>query len=102
MVESPHPPIRLPNVEADGYGSGARHGVPGAMSPLPPLNGQDSAALWERFRQLLWHDTDLALWLDVSRMALEEQDLVVVVETEQLTEEFHGPVVNHVVLGGSV
>ncbi|MBM5820916.1 MAG: glucose-6-phosphate isomerase [Cyanobacteria bacterium K_Offshore_surface_m2_011] len=45
------------------------------MSPLPPLNGQDSAALWERFRQLLWHDPDLALWLDVSRMALEQQDL---------------------------
>jgi glucose-6-phosphate isomerase len=45
------------------------------MSPLPPLNGHDSAALWERFRQLLWHDPDLSLWLDVSRMALEEGDL---------------------------
>lgn len=45
------------------------------MSPLPPLNGQDSAALWERYRQLLWHDPDLCLWLDVSRMALEERDL---------------------------
>jgi glucose-6-phosphate isomerase len=45
------------------------------MSPLPPLNGHDSVALWERFRQLLWHDPDLCLWLDVSRMALEEGDL---------------------------
>ncbi|WP_216903050.1 glucose-6-phosphate isomerase [Synechococcus sp. CCY 9618] len=45
------------------------------MSPLPPLNGHDSAALWERFRQLLWHDNDLGVWLDVSRMALTGEDL---------------------------
>ena len=45
------------------------------MSPLPPLNGHDSAALWERFRQLLWHDADLGFWLDVSRMALGQEDL---------------------------
>ncbi len=45
------------------------------MSPLPPLNGHDSASLWERFRQLLWHDADLGFWLDVSRMALGQEDL---------------------------
>lgn len=45
------------------------------MSPLPPLNGNDSAALWERFDQLLWHDDDLGFWLDVSRMALGQEDL---------------------------
>ncbi len=45
------------------------------MSSLPPLNGQDSAGLWQRFQQLLWHDPDLGIWLDVSRMALADDDL---------------------------
>ena len=45
------------------------------MSSLPPLNGHDPASLWQRFRDLLWYDEALGVWLDVSRMGLEEQHL---------------------------
>ena len=38
-------------------------------------NDRDSAALWQRFCALLWHDPDLGIWLDISRMALGEADL---------------------------
>ena len=41
------------------------------MTSLPPLNGHDPSALWQRFRDLLWFDDGLGLWLDVSRMALD-------------------------------
>ncbi|MEB3165467.1 MAG: glucose-6-phosphate isomerase, partial [Cyanobacteriota bacterium] len=41
------------------------------MSSLPPLNGHDPSGLWQRFRDLLWFDDGLGLWLDVSRMALD-------------------------------
>jgi glucose-6-phosphate isomerase len=30
---------------------------------------------WQRFCQMLWHHEDLGFWLDVSRMALGQQDL---------------------------
>ena len=30
---------------------------------------------WQRFCQMLWHHQDLGFWLDVSRMALGQQDL---------------------------
>jgi thiol-disulfide isomerase/thioredoxin len=46
-----------------------------AIPPLPPLDGQDSAVLWQRFRSLLWHDAGMGFWLDVSRMAIQSQDL---------------------------
>ena len=42
-----------------------------AMTTLPPPDGQDHAALWDRFAQLLWHDDSLGVWLDVSRMGLD-------------------------------
>ncbi|MFM7085685.1 MAG: glucose-6-phosphate isomerase [Cyanobium sp.] len=45
------------------------------MTSLPPLDGQNPAALWERFCQLLWHDDDLGFWLDVSRMGLDQESL---------------------------
>jgi glucose-6-phosphate isomerase len=45
------------------------------MTSLPPLNGQDPAGLWQRFRDLLWYDDALGIWLDVSRMALTSSDL---------------------------
>jgi glucose-6-phosphate isomerase len=45
------------------------------MPPLPPLDGQDPDALWQRFCSLLWHDADLGLWLDISRMAIAQADL---------------------------
>jgi len=45
------------------------------MSSLPPLNGHDPASLWQRFRELLWYDEPLGVWLDVSRMGLEEHHL---------------------------
>ena len=44
--------------------------------PSPSFsNDRDSAALWQRFCALLWHDPDLGIWLDISRMALGEADL---------------------------
>ena len=30
---------------------------------------------WQRFCQMLWHHEDLGFWLDVSRMAISQQDL---------------------------
>ncbi len=46
-----------------------------AIPPLPPLDGQDPAVLWQRFRSLLWHDEEMGFWLDVSRMAIRREDL---------------------------
>ena len=46
-----------------------------AIPPLPPLDGQDPAGLWQRFCSLLWHDAELGLWLDISRMAIAQADL---------------------------
>ncbi len=46
-----------------------------AIPPFPPLNGQDPAGLWQRFRSLLWHDAELGFWLDISRMAVGSDDL---------------------------
>ena len=37
---------------------------------LPDLNPQDPAGLWQRFCSLLWHDSALGFWLDVSRMGI--------------------------------
>ena len=45
------------------------------MTTLPTPDGQDHAALWERFSQLLWHDDGLGFWLDVSRMGLDPEQL---------------------------
>jgi glucose-6-phosphate isomerase len=45
------------------------------MSLLPPLNGSDPSALWQRFQELLWHHEDLGFWLDISRMAVGQEDL---------------------------
>ena len=42
---------------------------------LPPLHGSDPGSLWGRFQALLWHDSDLGLWLDTSRMALSTDNL---------------------------
>ncbi|MEB3352012.1 MAG: glucose-6-phosphate isomerase [Cyanobacteriota bacterium] len=46
-----------------------------ATTLIPPLDGQDSATLWQRFQQLLWFDDGLGLWIDPSRMALGQADL---------------------------
>jgi glucose-6-phosphate isomerase len=46
-----------------------------AHLPLPPLDGHDPAGLWQRFQSLLWQDADLGFWLDISRMAVGQQDL---------------------------
>jgi glucose-6-phosphate isomerase len=45
------------------------------LSTLPPLDGQDPAGLWQRFRSLLWQDDGLGFWLDISRMAVGREDL---------------------------
>ena len=51
-------------------------------STLPPLDGHDPVALWQRFCALLWHDPTQGIWLDVSRMGLSLADL------DQLTPRF--------------
>ena len=45
------------------------------MTTLPPLQGSDATALWQRFQDLLWYDSGLGLWLDISRMGVSAQDL---------------------------
>ena len=45
------------------------------MTTLPPLQGSDAIAAWQRFLKLLWFDQDLGFWLDISRMGVSEQDL---------------------------
>ena len=46
------------------------------LSALPPLLGSDPGTLWRRFQSLLWYDSALGLWLDCSRMALAQDDLL--------------------------
>ena len=56
-------------------------GFPAAMSTFPPstafppLRASQPDQLWLRFQALLWHDSSLGIWLDPSRMALNEDDL---------------------------
>ncbi|MEB3169351.1 MAG: glucose-6-phosphate isomerase [Synechococcaceae cyanobacterium] len=45
------------------------------MTILPPLQGSDAASLWQRFQNLLWYDSGLGLWLDISRMGVGDQEL---------------------------
>jgi len=42
---------------------------------IPDLNPTAANDQWQRFCQLLWHHEPLALWLDVSRMALSQKQL---------------------------
>lgn len=42
---------------------------------IPDLNPAAASDQWQRFCQLLWHHEPLALWLDVSRMALSQKQL---------------------------
>ena len=39
------------------------------------FDASSPANQWQRFCQMLWHHQDLGFWLDVSRMALGQQDL---------------------------
>ncbi|EDY39324.1 glucose-6-phosphate isomerase [Cyanobium sp. PCC 7001] len=39
------------------------------------FNGSDAVTQWSRFCELLWHHEELGFWLDVSRMALNQDDL---------------------------
>jgi glucose-6-phosphate isomerase len=45
------------------------------MTPLPPAPGLDPQSQWQRFCSLLWHDTGMGFWLDVSRMGLDAAGL---------------------------
>jgi len=45
------------------------------MTPLPPAPGLDPQSQWQRFCSLLWHDTGMGVWLDVSRMGLDSAGL---------------------------
>jgi glucose-6-phosphate isomerase len=56
-------------------------GIPAAMSTFPPstafppLRASEPDELWQRFQALLWYDSNLGIWLDPSRMALNSEDL---------------------------
>lgn len=45
------------------------------MTFLPATAGAGPEALWRRFCGLLWHDSALGFWLDLSRMALDPERL---------------------------
>ncbi len=49
---------------------------------LPDYNPSDSQNQWKRFDELLWHDENLGLWLDISRMKINKDDFA------QLTPHF--------------
>jgi glucose-6-phosphate isomerase len=42
---------------------------------LVDFNPHQPESLWERFASLLWYDEPLGIWLDVSRMALDQSTL---------------------------
>ncbi len=42
---------------------------------LPDYNSKDTEILSQRFCNLLWHDSELEFWLDVSRIDINEEDL---------------------------
>ena len=42
---------------------------------LPPLRSSEPQSLWQRFQALLWHNSELGIWLDPSRMNLTEENL---------------------------
>jgi glucose-6-phosphate isomerase len=45
------------------------------MTPTAPVPGVAPGSQWQRFCSLLWHDSSLGFWLDVSRMGLDESVL---------------------------
>ena len=45
------------------------------MTPTASAPGVDANSQWQRFCSLLWHDSSLGFWLDVSRMGLDESVL---------------------------
>ena len=42
---------------------------------ISEFNNKNTDALWSRFNQLLWHDKQLGIWLDISRMKIEENHI---------------------------
>jgi glucose-6-phosphate isomerase len=50
-------------------------GTLSTASSLPDLDINDVAGQWQRFCTLLWHNQSLGMWLDVSRMQLNKQQL---------------------------
>ena len=42
---------------------------------LANFDGSNSQIQWQRFCDLLWYESDLGIWLDVSRMAIGQADL---------------------------
>ena len=46
-----------------------------SAADLPALAPHDPAVQWQRFQHLLWFDEALAVWLDLSRMAISADQL---------------------------
>ncbi|ABX08805.1 glucose-6-phosphate isomerase [Prochlorococcus marinus] len=42
---------------------------------LPDYSPNNSSLQWERFSELLWHNEELGLWVDISRMNVNEHEL---------------------------
>ncbi len=42
---------------------------------FPDFNSDSPSVQWERFCELLWYDNSLGIWLDISRMHLNNNDL---------------------------
>ena len=42
---------------------------------LANFDGSNAQIQWQRFCDLLWYESDLGIWLDVSRMAIGQADL---------------------------
>ncbi|MCT0219917.1 glucose-6-phosphate isomerase [Synechococcus sp. CS-1329] len=45
------------------------------MTTLPDYSSHQPQVQWQRFCQMLWHHDDLGVWVDVSRMALNQAHL---------------------------
>ena len=43
---------------------------------LANFDGSNAEIQWQRFCDLLWYESDLGIWLDVSRMAIGQADPV--------------------------
>ncbi len=59
----------------DKFSLGSRFVKPARMTTLPDFSIHEPQVQWQRFCTLLWHHDDLGLWVDASRMALNQSHL---------------------------
>ncbi len=46
------------------------------MMPFPDFNSQNIDLQWQRFCNLIWHNDELGIWLDISQMHVNSSDLL--------------------------